>query len=100
MQIVIIGVGFLLEEVDWFRCFFVIFKKYGNVSEFCMWFMCGMKKNGYDEDFVVCCFFQIEGFGFYGFFESYVVSFVLLVYVLVWIKCYYFGIFVCVLLNF
>ena len=35
----------------------------------------GMIKRGYDKDFALRCFRQIEGFGTYGFPESHAASF-------------------------
>ena len=58
-----------------------------------------MRKNGYDDDFAMRCFSQIEGFGSYGFPESHAASFALLVYASSWLKCHYPGIFACALLN-
>ena len=48
-----------------------------------------MVARGYDPEFAKRCFEQIKGFGEYGFPESHVASFALLVYVSSWIKCHF-----------
>ena len=70
MQIAIVGAGFSPEEADRLRRSLATFKKHGNVSEFRNRFLKGMRENGYDDDFAIRCFSQIEGFGSYGFPES------------------------------
>ncbi len=99
MQIAIIGAGFTPEEADRLRRSLATFKKHGSVSEFHDRFIKGMLKNGYDRDFAMRCFSQIEGFGSYGFPESHAASFALLVYASAWLKCHHPGIFACALLN-
>jgi error-prone DNA polymerase len=99
MQIAIVGAGFTPEQADRLRRSLATFKKHGNVSEFRTLFLRGMRKNGYDDDFAIRCFSQIEGFGAYGFPESHAASFALLVYASSWIKYHHPGIFACALLN-
>ncbi|MGI9391070.1 MAG: error-prone DNA polymerase, partial [Boseongicola sp.] len=99
MQIAIVGAGFTPEEADRLRRSLATFKKHGNVSDFRIRFMKGMRENGYDDDFAARCFSQIEGFGSYGFPESHAASFALLVYASAWLKCHHPGIFACALLN-
>ena len=99
MQIAIIGAGFSPEEADRLRRSLATFKKHGSVSEFHARFIRGMLKNGYERDFALRCFSQIEGFGSYGFPESHAASFALLVYASAWLKCHHPGIFACALLN-
>ncbi len=99
MQIAIVGAGFTPEEADRLRRSLATFKKHGNVSDFRIRFMKGMRENGYDDDFAARCFSQIEGFGSYGFPESHAASFALLVYASSWLKCHHPGIFACALLN-
>ena len=99
MQIAIVGAGFTPDQADRLRRSLATFKKHGSVSEFKSSFMCGMRRNGYDEDFSARCFSQIEGFASYGFPESHAASFALLVYASSWLKHYHAGIFSCALLN-
>lgn len=99
MQIAIIGAGFTPEEADRLRRSLATFKKHGNVSDFRMRFLRGMREKGYDRDFAERCFSQIEGFGSYGFPESHAASFALLVYASSWLKRHHPGIFACALLN-
>ena len=99
MQIAIVGAGFSPEEADRLRRSLATFKKHGNVSDFRIRFLRGMRQNGYDQDFAERCFSQIEGFGSYGFPESHAASFALLVYASSWLKCHHPGIFACALLN-
>lgn len=99
MQIAIVGAGFTPEEADRLRRSLATFKKHGNVSDFRIRFLRGMRENGYEQDFAERCFSQIEGFGSYGFPESHAASFALLVYASSWLKCHHPGIFACALLN-
>ncbi|MDJ1015498.1 MAG: error-prone DNA polymerase [Paracoccaceae bacterium] len=99
MQIAIVGAGFTPEEADRLRRALATFKKQGNISEFRNRFLRGMRENGYDDDFALRCFSQIEGFGSYGFPESHAASFALLVYASAWLKKHHPGIFACSLLN-
>ena len=99
MQIAIVGAGFTPDQADRLRRSLATFNKHGSISEFKSSFMRGMRRNGYNEDFSVRCFSQIEGFASYGFPESHAASFALLVYASSWLKYYYPGIFSCALLN-
>ncbi|NRA99953.1 MAG: error-prone DNA polymerase [Rhodobacteraceae bacterium] len=99
MQIAIVGAGFSPDEADRLRRSLATFKKHGNVSDFRIRFMKGMRENGYDDEFAERCFSQIEGFGSYGFPESHAASFALLVYASAWLKRHHPGIFAAALLN-
>jgi len=99
MKIAIVGAGFAPEEADRLRRAMATFKRNGDIHLFRDKFVAGMVANGYDRDFVIRCFSQIEGFGTYGFPESHAASFALLVYVSAWIKCFYPEVFACALLN-
>ena len=99
MKIAIVGAGFAPEEADRLRRAMATFKRNGDIHLFRDKFVAGMVANGYDRDFTVRCFSQIEGFGTYGFPESHAASFALLVYVSAWIKCFYPEVFACALLN-
>jgi error-prone DNA polymerase len=99
MKIAIVGAGFAPEEADRLRRAMATFKKNGDIHLFRDKFVAGMVARGYERDFAVRCFGQIEGFGTYGFPESHAASFALLVYVSAWIKCFYPEVFACALLN-
>ncbi|XDZ62928.1 error-prone DNA polymerase [Alphaproteobacteria bacterium LSUCC0396] len=99
MQIAIVGAGFSGSEADQLRRAMAKFKKQGDIGHFREKMVTGMIERGYDEDFALRCFRQIEGFGTYGFPESHAASFALLVYVSAWLKCHYPDIFICALLN-
>ena len=57
------------------------FRNAGTIHAFREKFLAGMRARGYDADFAVRCFRQIEGFADYGFPESHAASFALIVYV-------------------
>ncbi len=99
MQIAIVAAGFSGNEADQLRRAMATFKKQGEISHFREKMVNGMIKRGYDKDFALRCFRQIEGFGTYGFPESHAASFALLVYVSAWLKCHYPDVFICALLN-
>ncbi|HEY3910329.1 MAG TPA: error-prone DNA polymerase [Stellaceae bacterium] len=99
MRIAIVGAGFAPEEADRLRRAMATFKRNGDIHLFRDKFVAGMVENGYERDFAMRCFSQIEGFGTYGFPESHAASFALLVYVSAWIKCFYPEVFACALLN-
>ncbi len=99
MKIAIVGAGFAPEEADRLRRAMATFKRNGDIHLFRDKFVAGMVANGYESDFAVRCFSQIEGFGTYGFPESHAASFALLVYISAWIKCFYPEVFACALLN-
>ncbi|MEL0205619.1 MAG: error-prone DNA polymerase [Alphaproteobacteria bacterium] len=99
MQIAIVGAGFTGNEADQLRRAMATFKKHGDVSRFREKMIKGMTARGYDAEFALRCFKQIEGFGTYGFPESHAASFALLVYVSAWIKYHYPDVFICALLN-
>jgi error-prone DNA polymerase len=99
MKIAIVGAGFAPEDADRLRRAMATFKRNGDIHLFRDKFIAGMVQNGYDRDFAMRCFSQIEGFGTYGFPESHAASFALLVYVSAWIKCFYPDVFACALLN-
>ena len=99
MQIAIVAAGFSGKEADQLRRAMATFKKPGEISHFREKMVDGMIERGYNENFALRCFRQIEGFGTYGFPESHAASFALLVYVSAWLKCHYPDVFTCALLN-
>ena len=99
MKIAIVAAGFTPGEADELRRSMATFKAHGMVTKFREKLVSGMKKKGYEEEYALRVFKQLEGFGSYGFPESHAASFALLVYVSSWIKWYYPEIFAAALLN-
>ncbi len=99
MKIAIVAAGFTPGEADGLRRAMATFRKTGTIHSFQQKMVGGMVERGYDVDFAEHCFYQIEGFGNYGFPESHAASFALLVYVSAWLKCYYPDVFAAALLN-
>lgn len=99
MKIAIVGAGFSPEDADRLRRAMATFRKNDEIHGFFDKMVNGMVARGYDPDFAVRCFRQIEGFGTYGFPESHAASFALLVYASAWLKCHYPDVFTVALLN-
>ncbi|NCD71227.1 error-prone DNA polymerase [Mucilaginibacter agri] len=99
MEIAIVAAGFTHAEADELRRSMATFKAKGLVSHFRNKLVSGMVKRGYEEDFALRVFKQLEGFGSYGFPESHAASFALLVYISSYIKCYYPDVFATAILN-
>ncbi|MBO9619764.1 MAG: error-prone DNA polymerase [Niabella sp.] len=99
MEIAIVAAGFTPAEADGLRRSMATFKAQGQVSRWREQLVQGMVARGYEEEFALRVFKQLEGFGSYGFPESHAASFALLVYVSAWIKCYYPDVFAAALLN-
>lgn len=75
------------------------FKFTGGVSRFKDKLVSGMIRNGYSPEFAERTFGQLEGFGSYGFPESYAASFALIAYASNYVKCRYPDAFCAALLN-
>lgn len=99
MKIAIVAGGFTPTEADELRRSMATFKAQGKVTAFQKKLIDGMIRNGYDKEYAVRVFKQLEGFGSYGFPESHAASFALLVYVSSWLKCFYPDVFACAILN-
>jgi len=99
MKIAIVAAGFTPGEADQLRRAMATFRRVGTIQGFQQKMIKGMVARGYEEDFAIRCFKQIEGFGEYGFPESHAASFALLVYVSSWLKRHYPAAFTCALLN-
>ena len=99
MRIAIVAAGFTPSEADQLRRAMATFRRTGTIHGFEAKMIEGMVARGYERDFAVRCFKQIEGFGEYGFPESHAASFALLVYVSAWLKCHYPAAFAAALLN-
>lgn len=99
MQIAVVAAGFTPSEADRLRRSLATFKRMGTIGGFRDRFISGMLERGYDSDFAMRCFAQIEGFGSYGFPESHAASFARLVYISAWLKRHHQAVFTCALLN-
>lgn len=99
MKIAIVAAGFTPSEADELRRSMATFKAKGLVTKFKEKLINGMTLRGYEPDYALRVFKQLEGFGSYGFPESHAASFALLVYVSSWLKWYYPDVFACALLN-
>jgi error-prone DNA polymerase len=99
MKVAIVAAGFTPGEADQLRRAMATFKHTGGVSKFQIKLIEGMKANGYDEEFAVRTFKQLEGFGSYGFPESHAYSFALIAYASAWAKCWHPDAFCAALLN-
>jgi error-prone DNA polymerase len=99
MKIAIVAAGFTPAEADELRRSMATFKAPGQVARFREKLVKGMVAKGYEAEFALRVFKQLEGFGSYGFPESHAASFALLVYVSSWLKYHYPDVFACALLN-
>jgi error-prone DNA polymerase len=99
MRIAIEAAKFTPEEANGLRRAMATFRRAGTIHTFFQKFVDGMVTRGYDREFSLKCFKQIEGFGTYGFPESHAAAFARLVYVSSWLKCHHPAVFACALLN-
>jgi error-prone DNA polymerase len=99
MKIAMVAAGFSPTEADGLRRSMATFKFKGLVNAYQEKLITGMTDRGYTQEFAERIFRQLEGFGSYGFPESHAASFALLVYVSLWLKCYYPDVFAAALLN-
>ncbi|MFD2147399.1 OB-fold nucleic acid binding domain-containing protein [Mucilaginibacter antarcticus] len=99
MEIAIVAAGFTPAEADQLRRSMATFKAKGQVSTFRQKLIDGMVAKGYEEEYAIRIFKQLEGFGSYGFPESHAASFAHLVYISCWLKHHYPDVFAAALLN-
>ncbi|WP_375421455.1 error-prone DNA polymerase [uncultured Sphingomonas sp.] len=99
MKLAIVAAKFTPEEANQLRRAMATFRHVGAMDNFEAKLVAGMTRRGYDADFALRCYRQIEGFGSYGFPESHALSFARLVYVSSWIKCFQPAVFACAILN-
>ncbi len=99
MRIAIEAAKFSEADADGLRRSMATFRHYGSVGVYGQRFVDGMVGRGYDPEFAMRCFHQIEGFGSYGFPESHAISFALLVYASAWVKWKHPDVFLVSLLN-
>ena len=99
MRIAIECAGFSAGEADELRRAMATFKHTGGVSKFGEKLIAGMMARGYDREFALRTFRQLEGFGSYGFPESHAASFALIAYASSWMKCAHPDVFCTALLN-
>ncbi|MCU6454185.1 error-prone DNA polymerase [Sphingomonas sp. A2-49] len=99
MKLAIVAAEFTPDEANQLRKSMATFRKVGGMENFEAKLIEGMVRRGYQRDFAMRCYKQIEGFGSYGFPESHALSFARLVYVSSWIKCFHPAAFGCAILN-
>ena len=99
MRVAIECAGFTPGEADQLRRAMATFKHTGGVSKFGSKLIEGMVANGYEREFALKTFAQLEGFGSYGFPESHAASFALIAYASSWLKCWHPDVFCAALLN-
>lgn len=99
MRVAIECAGFTAGEADQLRRAMATFKHTGGVSKFGTKLIEGMVENGYDREFALNTFRQLEGFGSYGFPESHAASFALIAYASSWLKCWHPDVFCAAILN-
>jgi error-prone DNA polymerase len=99
MRIAIEAALFSENDADGLRRSMATFRHTGGVGVYGERFVEGLTRRGYDQDFALRCFHQIEGFGSYGFPESHAISFALLVYASAWVKWKHPDVFLMSLLN-
>lgn len=99
MNLAITAAEFSEADANRLRKAMATFRNVGGMEHFETMMVEGMVRRGYERDFALRCFGQIQGFGSYGFPESHALSFARLVYVSSWIKHYHPAIFAAALLN-
>ncbi|MGI8930832.1 MAG: error-prone DNA polymerase, partial [Sphingomicrobium sp.] len=99
MKLAIVAAAFTPSEANQLRRAMATFRNVGTIQNFRTKLVEGMVARGYERDFAMRCFKQIEGFGSYGFPESHALSFARLVYVSALIKCHQPAVFAAALLN-
>ncbi len=99
MRVAIECAGFTPGEADQLRRAMATFKHTGGVSKFGEKLIEGMVAGGYEREFALRTFRQLEGFGSYGFPESHAASFALIAYASSWMKCHHPDVFCAALLN-
>ena len=80
MRLAVVAAGFTPGEADQLRRAMGAWRRRGVMEPFRQKLLEGMRVRGYDEEFAVRVYEQIQGFGEYGFPESHAASFALLVY--------------------
>lgn len=99
MKLAVVAAGFTPGEADQLRRAMGAWRRRGVMEPFRQKLLEGMRVRGYDEEFAMRVYEQIQGFGEYGFPESHAASFALLVYASAWLKCYEPAAFTAALLN-
>jgi error-prone DNA polymerase len=99
MQIAMLAADFTADEADQLRRAMAAWRRKGEIGKFEEKLVTGMRKNGYEEEFISAIVRQIHGFAEYGFPESHAASFALLAYASSWIKCHEPAAFLAALLN-
>ncbi len=99
MRLAVVAAGFTPGEADQLRRAMGAWRRRGVMEPFRQKLLEGMRSRGYDEQFSIRVYDQIQGFGEYGFPESHAASFALLVYASAWLKYHHPAEFTAGLLN-
>lgn len=99
MKLAIVAAGFTPGEADQLRRAMADWRRPGEIEQFQMRLIAGMKAKGLTAGFAETVFRQIRGFGEYDFPESHATSFALIAYVSAWLKFHYPAAFCVALLN-
>jgi len=99
MQLMMLAADFTAGEADQLRRAMAAWKRKGGLGPFEKRIVEGMVERGYERDYAMRIFRQVEGFGEYGFPESHAASFAFLVYISCWIKHHEPAAFLAALLN-
>jgi error-prone DNA polymerase len=99
MKLAIVAAAFTPAEANRLRRSMATFRHVGGMQDFEAKLVNGMVARGYEREFALRCYRQIEGFGSYGFPESHAIAFARLVYVSSWLKCHHPAAFAAALLN-
>jgi len=99
MELSMVAAGFTADEADELRRSMAAWKRKGGLGHLKQRLADGMRKNGYQPEFIDAIYEQIKGFGSYGFPESHAASFALLAYDSAWLKHHFPAAFCCALLN-
>ena len=99
IKLAMVAAAFTPAEANQLRRAMATFRNVGGMENFEEKLVEGMVRRGYERDFAMRCYKQIEGFGSYGFPESHALSFARLVYVSSWIKHFHPAVFGCAILN-
>lgn len=99
MQLCVAAAGFTPGEADALRRSMAAWRRHGSVDRFQTRIVEGMVERGYARAFAEQVFFQIQGFGEYGFPEAHAASFALLAYCSAWLKRHEPACFLAALIN-
>ncbi|OGQ78729.1 MAG: error-prone DNA polymerase [Deltaproteobacteria bacterium RIFCSPLOWO2_12_FULL_60_19] len=99
MRLAMIAADYTPGEADQLRRDMAAWHRTGRMERHRERLISRMRARGIAPEFAERVFYQIRGFGEYGFPESHAASFALIAYATAWLKCHYPAEFACALLN-